>query len=256
MSGHATYADLGGKNVLITGSSKALGAETARAFARQGARAVVHGRDRSAIAKTVDSIRAAGGDCLGFAADLTKTSEIEALRSAIAECYGDVDILACFAGGLGQPVPVLDIGEALWRQTLDIDLTAKFLTVRAFAPAMWARRSGAIILMSSAAGRAVSEASAAYGVAQAGVVMLMRHLARELGPDGIRVNAIAPSIVRNEKIEKGMSEELQRRVAQSLPLRRIGEPEDVADATLFLASDCASWITGQVIDVNGGKIMI
>ena len=118
------------------------------------------------------------------------------------------------------------------------------------------KRNGNIILMSSAAGRLVSQASAAYGAAEAGTLMLMRHLAQELGPFGIRANAIAPSIVRNEKIEKFMPPEIQAKLAESLPLRRIGAPADVAQAALFLASESSSWITGHVLDVNGGKIMI
>ncbi len=250
------YPEFSGRTVLITGSSKALGAETARAFAREAARVVVHGRDREAINRVTRSIHDAGGECIGVAADLTQSEDIEILRETTRAHYGDVDILLCFAGGMGAPIPLLDIDEAHWRQTIDLDLTAKFLTVRAFAPAMRDRGFGVIILMSSAAGRQVSEASAAYGAAEAGTLMLMRHLARELGPTGVRVNALAPSIVRNEKIEAAMPEEVQRRVAQFLPLRRIGEPADVANAALFLASEASSWITGQVLDVNGGKVMI
>jgi 3-oxoacyl-[acyl-carrier protein] reductase len=102
----------------------------------------------------------------------------------------------------------------------------------------------------------VSQASAAYGAAHAGTLMFMRHLAQELGPFGIRVNAIAPSIVRNEKIDQFMPIEMQEQAAADRPLRRIGEPADVASATLFLASNASSWITGQVLDVNGGKVMV
>ena len=250
------YPDLAGKTVLITGSSKALGAETARAFAREGARVVVHGRDQQGIARVADAIRADGGDCVGLAADLAQADQIEGLRIAIKQHYGDLDVLASFAGGLGQPVAVLDIDEAHWRQTLDIDLTAKFLTARAFAPAMRSRGHGNIILMSSAAGRLISQASAAYGAAQAATLMLMRHLAQELGPAGVRVNAIAPSIIRNERMERGMPAEVQQRVAQSLPLRRLGEPRDIASAALFLASEASSWITGHTLDVAGGKVML
>ena len=141
-------------------------------------------------------------------------------------------------------------------QYVSADLTSKFLTVKTFAPAMKEKRSGNIILMSSAASRLVSQASASYGAAEAGTLMLMRHLAQELGPFGVRANAIAPSIVRNEKIEKFMPPEIQSKAAKSLPLRRIGAPADVAQAALFLASEASSWITGQVLDVNGGKVMV
>jgi 3-oxoacyl-[acyl-carrier protein] reductase len=252
----ATCSDLKGKVVLVTGSSKALGAETARRFAASGARVVVNGRDQSAVDNVTRSIRAGGGECIGVRADVTSLAELMTLQAEIRDRFGDVDVLAAFAGGLGNPVPVLDITEDQWRNTVNADLTSKFLTVKTFAPAMKERRRGNIILMSSASGRLVSQASAAYGAAEAGTLMLMRHLAQELGPFGVRANAIAPSIVRNEKIDRFMPPEMQARVAESLPLRRIGTPADVALAALFLASEASSWITGHVLDLNGGKVMV
>lgn len=252
----ATYPDLAGKVVLVTGSSKAVGAETARCFAAEGAKVVVTGRDERAIENVAASIRADGGQSFGIAADVTSTAELSAMQAKIRERFGDVDILAAFAGGLGNPVPVLDITEEQWSNTVNADLTSKFLTVKTFAPPMKEKRTGNIVLMSSASGRLVSQASAAYGAAQAGTLILMRHLAQELGPFGIRVNALAPSIVRNEKIEKFMTPEMQAKVAAFLPLRRIGEPADVAQASLFLASEASAWITGETLDVNGGKLMV
>jgi 3-oxoacyl-[acyl-carrier protein] reductase len=252
----ASYSDLKGKVVLVTGSSKALGAEAARAFARSGCKIVVNGRDKQAIGRIVGEIQAVGGESLGITADVTSTTDLTRLRTSIYERFGTLDVLAAFAGGMGNPIPALDITEEQWRTTLDSDLNSKFLTVKTFVPEMKARGKGNIILMSSTAGRLVSLASAAYGAAQAATLMLMRHLAQELGPFGIRANAITPSIVRNERIEKFMTAEMQAKVAEQLPLRRIGTPEDVAEAALFLASDASSWITGHALDVNGGKIML
>jgi len=252
----ATYPDLRGKVVLVTGSSKALGAETARRFAAAGARVTVNGRDERAVENVAASIRAEGGECIGVRADVTSMAELSILQRTIHERFGEVEVLAAFAGGLGNPVPVLELTEDQWHSTVDADLTSKFLTVKTFAPQMKERHGGNIILMSSASGRLVSQASAAYGAAEAGTLMLMRHLAQELGPFGIRANAIAPSIVRNERIDKFMPPEIQAKVAELMPLRRIGAPADVAQAALFLASEASSWITGQVLDVNGGKLMI
>jgi 3-oxoacyl-[acyl-carrier protein] reductase len=252
----APYPDLKGKVVLVTGSSKALGAETARSFAAAGAKVIVNGRDERAIERIATSIRDEGGDCIGIRADVTSMADLSLLQTAIRDRFGEVEVLAAFAGGLGHPVPVLEITEDQWRNTVNADLTSKFLTVKTFVPPMKERRRGNVILMSSAAGRLVSQASAAYGAAEAGTLMFMRHLAQELGPFGVRANAIAPSIVRNEKIEKFMAPELQAKAAESLPLRRIGTPTDVAQAALFLASEASSWVTGQVLDVNGGKVMI
>ena len=252
----ATYPDLAGKVVLVTGSSKALGAETARCFAAEGAKVVVTGRDERAVESVAASIRADGGQSFGVIADVTSAEELVTMQAKICNRFGDVDVLAAFAGGLGNPVPVLDITDEQWRNTINADLTSKFLTVKTFVPPMKEKRSGNIILMSSAAGRLVSLASAAYGAAEAGTLMLMRHLAQELGSFGLRANAIAPSIVRNEKIDRFMPPEMQAKVAESLPLRRIGSPADVAQAALFLASEASSWITGHVLDVNGGKVML
>jgi 3-oxoacyl-[acyl-carrier protein] reductase len=251
-----TYPDLKGKVVLVTGASKALGAETARQFARSGAKVVVNGRDEQALERVASSIRAEGGECAGVAADVTSAADLIRLQATIHDQFGTVNVLAAFAGGLGNPVPVLDITEDQWRKTVDVDLNSKFLTVKTFVPAMKTNGQGNIILMSSASGRLVSQASAAYGAAQAATLMLMRHLAQELGPFGIRANAITPSIVRNEKIEKFMPPEIQAKAAEGLPLRRIGTPEDVAQAALFLASDASGWITGHTLDVNGGKLMV
>jgi 3-oxoacyl-[acyl-carrier protein] reductase len=156
-----TYPDLKQKVVLITGSSKALGAETARQFAASGARVVINGRDEKAIERVAGSVRSEGGECIGIAADVTSTGELIRLQRAIQDRFGEVSILATFAGGLGNPVPVLDLTEEQWRKTIDADLTSKFLTIKTFVPAMKTKRSGNIILMSSAAGRLVSQASAA-----------------------------------------------------------------------------------------------
>jgi len=135
----ASYSDLQNKVVLVTGSSKALGAETACAFSRVGAKVVVNGRDEQAIQRVVNSIEAHGGECLGIAADATSATELQRLRSTIYQHFGPLDILLAFAGGLGNPVPVLDITEAQWRKAIDSDLTSKFLSVKAFVPDMKSR---------------------------------------------------------------------------------------------------------------------
>jgi 3-oxoacyl-[acyl-carrier protein] reductase len=184
---------------------------------------------------------------------VTSAADLALLQRKIQERFGDLDVLAAFAGGMGNPIPILDITEEQWRKVIDVDLHSKFLAVKTFVPAMKAKGRGNIILMSSAAGREVSQASPAYGAAQAASLMLTRHLARELGPFGIRANAIAPSIVRNEKLEKFMPAEMQAKVAAGLRLRRLGTAADIAQAALFLASDASSWITGHALDVTAGR---
>jgi 3-oxoacyl-[acyl-carrier protein] reductase len=125
-----------------------------------------------------------------------------------------------------------------------------------FLPAMIERHHGSIITMSSAAARQAARSNAAYAAAKAGVVAFTRHLANEFGPDGIRVNCVAPSAIENERMRTWTTEDQRRELASSFPLRRIGQPDDVAAATLFLASDASSWITGITLDIAGGKIMV
>jgi 3-oxoacyl-[acyl-carrier protein] reductase len=189
-------------------------------------------------------------------ADCTVGDDLAALRQHVNDDLGGVDILVAFAGGNGRPVPTDAETGAHWREVIESDLTSTFLTVSAFLPGMTARKSGVIITMASAAARQPARSSAAYAAAKAGVVAFSRHLASEFGSDGIRVNCVAPSAVENDKMRSGMSEDQRAALGASYPLRRIGQPGDIAAATLFLASDASSWITGVTLDVAGGKIMV
>jgi 3-oxoacyl-[acyl-carrier protein] reductase len=178
------------------------------------------------------------------------------LRQKIDDAFGSVDILAVFAGGNGMPVPTNTETGAHWREVIETDLTSTFLTVSTFLPGMIARRSGVIITMASAAARQAAKSSAAYAAAKAGVVAFSRHLAAEFGPDGVRVNCIAPSAIENDKMRSWVPEAQRKALGETYPLGRIGQPQDVAAATLFLASSASSWITGVTLDVAGGKVML
>ncbi|NUR69527.1 MAG: SDR family oxidoreductase [Hamadaea sp.] len=246
----ASYPDLSGKTVVVTGGSRGIGAETARAFAAQGARVAVIGRDESALGEVASALPAG----LAVRADVTDFAQIDQARIRIEQELGPVDVLAAFAGGQGAPAPSWQLDPARWRDVIDADLTSVFLTIRAFLPGMIDRGRGAIVTMSSAAGRQPSPANIAYAAAKAGIVMLTRQLADEAGPHGVRVNCVAPSTIRTERIERLMPAETADRIAGSHPLRRLGTPHDVASAAVFLASDAAGWITGVTVDVAGGKI--
>jgi 3-oxoacyl-[acyl-carrier protein] reductase len=167
-----------------------------------------------------------------------------------------VELVAAFAGGNGRPRPTEQVEPDEWRRVIEGDLTATFLTIRAALPAMLEEGRGAIVTMSSSAGRQPSQAAAAYAAAKAGVVMLSKHLAAEMGQRGIRVNCLAPSAILNEKMAANMSEEQRKQLAASFPLGRIGQPGDVAAAATFLLSDQASWLTGVTLDVSGGRIIV
>jgi 3-oxoacyl-[acyl-carrier protein] reductase len=253
----ATYPDLAGKVIVVTGGSRGIGAQTAREFAAQGAKVCIVGRDQAALDEVADGIAkelAGTAGVLSVVADVTDAAAIAQVRDQVEAAFGPVDVLAAFAGGQGAPVPTVQLTEERWRQVLDSDLTSAFLTVQAFLPGMVERGTGAIVLMSSAAGRQPSQANLAYGVANAGLVMMVRQLATEVGPEGVRINCIAPSSVLTEKVERMMPAQIQEKVAAIHPLRRLGTTHDVAQTALFLASDAASWITGSTVDVAGGRI--
>ena len=250
------FPDLAGKVAVVTGSSRGIGAETARYLAANHVRVVINGRDREALATVVAEIEASGAEVLGVIADCTKVDQVDDMRRKVEDRFGDIDLLLAFAGGDGTPEPIEELSEMRWDSVLATNLKSKYLTVKAFLPGMKRRGTGSILLMCSSAGRAPSQASLAYSAAQAGVVMLARNLAQQLGQHGIRVNAIAPSAIRNERMQRSMSAEQQDNLAKTFAIRRIGEPQDVAAAALFLCSESSSWITGVTLDVAGGKVMV
>ena len=253
---YPTYPDLVNKVAVVTGGSRGIGAATCRLLAQNGAKVTVGGRDEAAIDSVVEEIRGSEGEAIGVAADLTDFAAVERMRQRVEEDLGPVDVLAAFAGGQGYPTPTEQMSEEQWRSVIDSDLTATFLTVRSLLPGMIERRRGSIVTMASSAARLPSQASAAYAAAKAGVVMFSRHVASEVGQHGVRVNCLAPCSILTERVERLMPEQTQRQVAAMHPLGRMGSPEDVALATLFLASESSSWITGVTLDVAGGRIIV
>lgn len=249
------YADLEGKIAVITGASRGIGAATARFLARNGTKVVVNGRDQSAIDAVVQDIQSKGGTAIGFAADCTDFAALEKMREKAESEFGAVEILVANAGGLGQPKPTSELDGDGWRKVVDVNLTARFLTVKAFLPAMVARQKGAIVIMSSTAARHASLANAAYACAEAGANMLAKHLANEYGKDGVRFNCVMPSAIRGEWLESVMNAEQIAQLGKTFPLGRIGEQIDVAQATAFLVSDASAWITGVTLDIAGGRLI-
>ncbi len=194
---------------------------------------------------------------VGVTADATSAAELaRALREVEAE-LGPVDLLVPFAGGFLARTPVPEISEEEWRRTLDACLTSTFLTCAVFLPWMIERRRGVVLTMSSSIGRIVDEpVTASYAAARGAVVAFTPHLALELGPLGIRANCIAPATVLSERVDAALPQSLRDHLAAISPLGRLGTPDDVARAALFLLSDSAAWLTGVTMDVAGGRIML
>lgn len=246
------------KIALVTGSSRGIGAGIARALGDEGAKVVIHGRDPLALAAVRDQIESAGGDVISLAADVMKFSEIEEMRRDIEDRLGCVDILVANAGGsFTKPAPLDETSEEGWRASVEGNLDATFLTIKSFLPGMKERRTGCIITVSSAAARRPHPKSPIpYAAAKAGIIMMTQHLAAQVGPYNIRVNCIAPETILTENNRVRIPLDQQMTLAENHPLKRLGTVEDVAQAALYLATDNARWITGIVLDVAGGAIMV
>lgn len=246
------------KVALITGSSRGIGAAIAQLFAEQGASVVVHGRDTNAIAAVTARIEETGARVMAAEADLTRYEQIEAMRESIEQRFGSVDILVANAGGsIVAPGPLEEISEADWRQSVDTNLTATFLTIKAFLPAMKQRKGGVIITMSSAAARRpTAQSPIGYAAAKAGVELITKELAAQAGPHGVRVNCLAPETILTERNQQQIPTVIQDQLRQTHPIQRLGTPKDVAQAALFLATDHSAWISGITLDIAGGSVLV
>jgi len=246
------------KVALVTGSSRGIGAAIAKLFSLEGAKVAVHGRDRAALTAVRVEIEGAGGKAMDVTADVTKFADIEAMRGDIERELGGIDILVANAGGsFTRPGPLETIAEDAWRASVDGNLTATFLTIKSVLPGMKERGKGSILTISSAAARRPHPQSPVpYAAAKAGIEILTQHLATQAGPRGIRVNCIAPETILTERNNEQIPDAQKKSLIEIHPIQRLGTPEDVARAALFLVSDDAGWITGVVLDVAGGAVMV
>lgn len=246
--------NLAGKVALVTGGSRGIGRAIALALAEQGAAVAVHYRGQAGAAQAiVDSILQNNGRAIAVKADLIQADAPEALVRDVTDQLGQPDILINNAGEFTDSA-VVDMSDAVWMQTLALNLNAAFACTRACLPAMKLRRWGRIISISSQAAFVGSTNHAHYAAAKAGLAGFSYSLAKEVGAEGITVNMVAPGRIVTDML----IEHIPNREAEWLkqtPLRRLGQPEEVAGAVVFLASNAASYITGATIHVNGGVFM-
>lgn len=253
----ATYPELSGRVAAITGGAQGIGAATARAFAKQGALVAVLDIDGAGAKKVADAITRGKGRAIAVHTDVTEEMSAGRAIDNVVTGLGGLDILINCAGGYGRLATVEDMPVEEWDRTVALNLRSVFLVSRAAIPHLKRSKAGRIINVSSISGRQVTVASSpAYGSAKAAVIQLTRFLAQQLGPDGITANAIAPITTLTPRVAALRSEADISRITSLVPLKRLAEPDDHAQAMLWLASDAAAYINGITLDVNGGRIMM
>lgn len=240
-----------GRIALVTGGSRGIGRAVATRLAELGADVVVnYASNPDAARKVVEAVEALGRRALAVKADVSREDEVRHMVAAVEETLGPIDVLVNNAG-ITRDGLFVRMNEADWDVVLAVNLKGAFLVSKAVARGMMKRRSGSIVNLSSVVGRRGNVGQANYAAAKAGLIGLTKSLARELAPRGIRVNAVAPGYVETD-MTATIADEAKAAIYENTPLKRLGRPEDVAEAVVFLAGDAARYITGVVLPVDGG----
>jgi 3-oxoacyl-[acyl-carrier protein] reductase len=249
--------DLNGKVALVTGSSSGIGRATAEALAANGARVAINFHRNEAGASAAQAqITAAGGSAIVIQADVTQASDVQSLVEQTVAEFGPIDILVNNAGSLIERLKILELTEERWDEVIDLNLKSAFLCCKSVAGSMMERKAGSIINVSSIAGRnGGALGSIHYSTAKGGLITFTKGLAKELGPFGVRVNAVSPGVIDTPYHEQFSSPEMMKTYAGMIPLGRVGTPPEVARVICFLASDAASYLAGETIEINGGMFM-
>jgi 7-alpha-hydroxysteroid dehydrogenase len=241
---------LDGKVAIVTGAGRGIGRGCALAFAEMGADVVCAARTRDQIDDTAAAVRKLGRRALAVECDVMRSDALENLVASATKEFGRIDVVVNNAGG-SPPKPMLETSERMFEQAFRFNVTTAFLLTRMAVPVMRKNGGGAVVNISSAAGRLVQPYFAAYGTAKAALTFLTRNLGAELAPD-VRVNAIAVGSVATSALLPYLDEKTRVAMEQATPLKRLGEVEDIALMALYLASPASSWVTGKVMEVDGG----
>lgn len=245
-----------GKVVLVTGGSRGIGRETVLEFARAGASvAINYLRDERGAKEVAVEVERLGSEALLVQGDVQRLEDAARVVEGCLERYGRLDVLVCNAG-LWQGAAVDEMTEEVWRSVLDTNLKGTWTIVRAAVPFMKRQHGGSIIIVSSTAGQRGEPFYSNYAASKGGQIAFTKALALELAPHGIRVNAVAPGWVLTEMTERVLGDECTRKkIEAEIPLGRVAQAEDIARPILFLASDWARHITGEVLSINGGSVL-
>jgi NAD(P)-dependent dehydrogenase (short-subunit alcohol dehydrogenase family) len=247
---------LAGKRAVVTGAASGIGRASARIFAREGASVVAVDRAEEGLAETVALIAAAGGTAMAVTADVGDEEAVAGFINTCVETYGGLEAIYANAGVSGGRVPLAEQTVALWQDVLRVNLIGPFLCIKYAAPIMAAAGKGSIICTASVAALRANAGGPPYAASKAGVVSLVQTTANELFGSGVRVNAICPGLIETgmtkPTFDRARDRGTEGKIGQLNPTRRNGEPEEIANMALFLASDEASYVNGQAIAVDGG----
>jgi 3-oxoacyl-[acyl-carrier protein] reductase len=253
-----TRFDFSGQVVLITGASSGIGRATAELFGASGASVVINYHRNEAGAEAARAqINAAGGRAVTVQADVKNSADVRALVERATNEFGPVDVLVNNAGSLVERLRLMELTEARWDEVIDLNLKSAFLCSQAVAAVMMERKSGAIINVASIAGRnGGALGSIHYSTAKGGLITFTKGLAKELAPHGVRVNGVSPGVIETAFHEQFSTPETMKAYAGMIPLARVGTADETAQVIAFLASDAASYLCGETIEVNGGMLML
>jgi 3-oxoacyl-[acyl-carrier protein] reductase len=252
------YMDLTGKVALVTGASSGIGAATAIALAGLGARvALGYFHNQEGVTRVCREIASAGGAAEPIRADVSRPEEARLLVQRAAQALGPIGILVNNAGSLIERLPIRDVTEENWDEVMDLNLKSAVICSQAVVPGMIERKQGVIVNVSSIAARNGGGPGAGpYATAKAGLIAFTKSLAKELAPHGVRVNAVSPGVIDTPFHEVFSTPEMMANFVKGIPLGRVGKPAELATVIAFLASDAASYIVGETIEVNGGQLML
>ena len=250
----AVSLDLSGKIALVTGAGRGIGRSVALALGSAGAKvAVNYNSSEEAAREVVGAIESDGGEAKAIKADVSKAAEVDEMVNSLVKEWGRIDILVNNAG-IARDNLMMRMSQEEWDAVMDTNLRSAYFCSRAVLRPMLRNRWGRIISISSVVGLTGNAGQANYAAAKAGLIGFTKSLAREVGSRNITANAVAPGFIQTD-ITAGLSDDIKAAALKNIPAEKFGEPEDVANVVLFLASDLAAYITGQVVNVDGGMVM-